>query len=512
MNNNSGLILVIFGASGDLTVRKLIPALCDLKNQNLLPERFAVLGVGRTDMDDNGFRVKMKEGIGHFLANMPCGVQDNRQEEFLQKLHYISINTSEKNDYNLLKQRITELNNNYQTNENYLFYLATPPNMYEVIVNNLGLQGLNRDTQTSWKRIIIEKPFGYDLTSAKKLNHKLLKVFHEDQIYRIDHYLGKETVQNILVTRFSNGIFEPLWNRNYIDHIEITSAESIGIENRGRYYDHVGAIRDMVQNHLLQIVALVAMEPPAVADAKSIRNETLKVFQSLRPLTTLDIENNIIRGQYLASTIRGEKVLGYRDEPNVETCSKTETFVAMKFYIDNWRWSGVPFYIRTGKRLPIRVMEIVIHFKPSPHVLFIKETGTAMTSNQLVIRIQPDEGILLKFGMKVPGAGFKVQEVGMDFHYSQLSEVHLPEAYERLLLDCMLGDATLYSRGDAVEATWAFINPILNTWKEKPDIKLYGYPAGTWGPENTDQLIDGLERSWHYPCKNLSSDSNYCEL
>jgi glucose-6-phosphate 1-dehydrogenase len=513
MNNHSGLILVIFGASGDLTVRKLIPALCDLKNQNLLPDKFSILGVGRTEMDDDSFREKMKEGIQHFLANTPCGAQDDHQREFLGMLHYISINTSDKNDYAKLKQRITELNNNYQTNENYLFYLATPPNLYGTIVENLGVQELNKTTDpNSWRRIIIEKPFGSDLTSAKELNKKVLQVFTEDQVYRIDHYLGKETVQNILVTRFSNGIFEPLWNRNFIHHVEITSAESIGVENRGGYYDNAGAMRDMIQNHLLQIAGLVGMEPPAVADAKSIRNETLKVFQSIRPFTQDDIEKNVIRGQYTASTIRGVKANGYREEANVINCSKTETYVAMKFFIDNWRWSGVPFYIRTGKRLPIRVTEIVIYFKPSPHVLFTKNTGMAMNSNQLVIRIQPDEGILLKFGMKVPGAGFKVQEVGMDFHYSQLSDVHLPEAYERLLLDCILGDATLYSRGDAVEATWEFIDPILNTWREKPDIKLYGYPAGTWGPENADLLIDSPERTWRYPCKNLTSDSNYCEL
>jgi len=508
MNNQSGLILVIFGASGDLTVRKLVPALCDLNNQNLLPEKFAVLGVGRTEMDDNGFRVKMKEGIQHFLANTPCGIPDNHQEAFLKNLYYISINTSDNNDYIKLKQRITELDIMFQMGGNYLFYLATPPNMYEPIINNISAQKLNITPTGSWRHIIIEKPFGYDLATAKELNQKLLKVFHEDQVYRIDHYLGKETVQNILVTRFSNGIFEPLWNRNYIHHIEITSSESIGIENRGGYYDHSGAMRDMVQNHLLQIAALVAMEPPVVSDSKSIRNETLKVFQSLRPLTSTEIENNIIRGQYIPSIIKGAKVLGYREEANVGPCSKTETFVAMKFYIDNWRWSGVPFYIRTGKRLPIRVTEIVITFKPSPHILF---TGSELNANQLVIRIQPDEGILLKFGMKVPGAGFKVQETGMDFHYSQLSDVHLPDAYERLLLDCILGDATLYSRGDAVEATWGFIDPVLNLWKEKPEIKLYGYPAGTWGPENSDLLIEG-GYSWRYPCKNLTSDVNFCEL
>jgi glucose-6-phosphate 1-dehydrogenase len=507
MTTLSGLILVIFGASGDLTVRKLIPALCDLKNQNLLPENFAVLGVGRTEMSDDGFRDKMKEGITKYLNKTPCGAPDH-QEEFVKNLHYVTINTSDNADYAKLKQRLSELNNQYKTGENYLYYLATPPSLYEPIVANLGAQALNRNTKTSWKRIIIEKPFGYSLETARQLNRKVLEIFSEDQIYRIDHYLGKETVQNIMVTRFSNGIFEPLWNRNYIHHIEVTSSESIGVENRGGYYDTSGALRDMVQNHLMQVMALVAMEPPAVADAKSIRNETLKVFQSVRPLSTYDIEHNVIRGQYTTSKIKGMQVPGYRDETNVGPCSKTETYVAMKFFIDNWRWSGVPFYIRTGKRLPIRVTEVVIHFKPSPHVLF----GNNPASNQLVLRIQPDEGILLKFGMKVPGAGFNVQEVGMDFHYSQLSDIRLPDAYERLLLDCMLGDATLYSRGDAVEATWQFIDPILKAWKERSDIKLYGYPAGTWGPDVADALIDSPEKSWRYPCKNLTADSNYCEL
>lgn len=510
--NNNGHILVIFGASGDLTVRKLIPALCDLKNRLLLPERFAVLGVSRTEMDDNAFRAKMKEGIQQFMAKTPCAITDARQEEFMSKLHYISINTSVKDEYRKLTQKLEELNNTYQTSSNYLFYLATPPSLYETIIQNLGVQKLNLVPEGSWRRIIIEKPFGYDLISARDLNRKVLQVFTEDQIFRIDHYLGKETVQNIMVTRFANGIFEPLWNRNYIHHVEITAAESIGVENRGGYYDHSGALRDMVQNHLLQLTALVAMEPPSVADAKSIRNETLKVFQSLRPLTPYDIDVNVIRGQYTASTIRGEKVRGYREEANINPDSKTETYAALKFYIDNWRWSGVPFYIRTGKRLPIRVSEVVIYFKPGPHVLFTKESGSAISSNQMVMRIQPDEGILLKFGMKVPGAGFNVQETGMDFHYSQLSEAHLPSAYERLLLDCMLGDATLYSRGDAVEATWEFVDPILKAWRERPDIKLYGYPAGTWGPDSADLLIDSPEKTWRYPCKNLTADSNYCEL
>lgn len=507
---SSELILIIFGASGDLTERKLIPALYDLKSQNLLPEKFAVLGVGRTEMTDDSFRDKMKTAVHEYL-DKNAKINEEVLNCFLPCLHYQAINTSNKEDYGKLKTRLTELDNEYQTNENFLYYLSTPPSLYEPIAKNLGFYELNKQ-EKGWKRIIIEKPFGYDLNTARNLNKEILKIFNEDQVYRIDHYLGKETVQNIIVTRFSNGIFEPLWNRNFIHHIEITSSEDIGVEGRGGYYDHSGALRDMVQNHLLQLVGMVAMEPPTNSDARSIRNETLKVFQSIRPLTREDIYQNVIRGQYKSSKIRGIDVKGYRDEENVIECSKTETYAAMKFYIDNWRWSGVPFYIRTGKRLPIKVTEIVIHFHPSPLRLFTKELDGALSTNQLVIRIQPDEGLLFKFGMKVPGAGFKVQETGMDFHYSSLSEKRLPSAYERLLLDCMLGDATLYIRGDAVEATWEFITPILNTWQENPNFKLYGYPAGTWGPDVADNLIEGPVRSWRYPCRNLTTDDSYCEL
>jgi glucose-6-phosphate 1-dehydrogenase len=507
---NTRLLLVIFGASGDLAERKLIPALYDLKFQKLLPDHFAVLGVGRTPMSDEAFRDKMKSGIQKFLEKKEDILPDVI-DGFLPALNYIAIDTSSKEDYQHLKARIFNINESYQTENNFLFYLSTPPSLYATIISNLGAYDLNNQ-EKGWKRIIIEKPFGYDLSSAIKLNHEIQNVFYEDQIYRIDHYLGKETVQNILVTRFANGIFEPIWNRNFIHHIEVTSSEAIGVENRGGYYDSSGAIRDMVQNHLLQLVGMIAMEPPANADARSIRNETLKVFQSLRPLSLDDIYHNVIRGQYKASRIKGLDIKGYREEANVIPCSKTETYLAMKFFIDNWRWSGVPFYLRTGKRLPIRVTEIVIHFHPSPLPLFTKENDNTPSTNQLIIRIQPDEGILFKFGMKVPGAGFKVQETGMDFHYSNLSENHLPSAYERLLLDCMLGDATLYIRGDAVEATWGFISPVLDAWKEHPDIKLFGYPAGTWGPDVADALIDGPVKAWRYPCKNLTSDDSYCEL
>ncbi|MBN2348815.1 MAG: glucose-6-phosphate dehydrogenase [Bacteroidales bacterium] len=501
-------ILVIFGASGDLTKRKLIPALYELHRQNLLPENYAILGVGRTQLDDSTFRQKMTGSI----CEEKKVDEDKLLQNFCDKLFYISIETSKKEEYKKLKTKLQELHKDPDKNPNYIFYLATPPSLYESIAQSLHFFGLSSEENGSWKRLIVEKPFGYDLASARELNINLLSYFSENQLYRIDHYLGKETVQNVMVTRFSNGIFEPLWNRNYIHHVEITSAESIGVESRGGYYDGSGALRDMVQNHLLHLVALVAMEPATEINSTAIRNETLKVFQSLRSYNSNNLEDYVIRGQYVASNVRGEHLKAYRDEPGVNQNSRTETYLALKLYIDNWRWGGVPFYIRTGKRLPTRVTEIVIHFKPTPHKLFNLNEENFNTDNQLIIRIQPDEGILLKFGMKVPGAGYHVQDVSMDFHYSDLSDVHVPEAYQRLLLDCMLGDSTLYARGDAVEEAWKFVDPILKLWKENPEIQVYGYPAGTWGPKIADDLIEGDNLTWRYPCKNLTSDGNYCEL
>ena len=510
MEKPQNLILVIFGASGDLTGRKLVPALYELHKQNLLPDDFGILGVGRTQLSDEAFRNDMENGIKTFSNDGKAN--GSPAKDFLLRLHYLSMNTKSPEDYAILKNKLSELSSSQNTKGNLIYYLAVPPEMYEIITTNLGRQELNvESSKEGWKRVIIEKPFGYDLESAKNLNKKILEIFKEDQIYRIDHYLGKETVQNLLVTRFSNGIFEPLWNRNYIHHVEVTSAESIGVENRGSYYDNSGALRDMVQNHLLQVTGLVAMEPPSSFQSNSIRNEVLKVFQSFRPIGNNDVNKYVIRGQYTASKIRGEFVPGYREEKNVNPDSRTETYVAMKFYIDNWRWGGVPFYIRTGKRLPTRVTEVVIHFKPTPHYLFTKE-DIGESCNQMVIRIQPDEGILLKIGMKVPGAGFNVQNVNMDFHYSDLINVYLPSAYERLLLDCMIGDSTLYARGDVVEEAWKFVNPIQTAWKKNPKIKIYGYPAGTWGPDVADDLIEEKTVTWRYPCKNLSNDGTYCEL
>jgi len=396
---------------------------------------------------------------------------------------------------------------------NYLFYLATPPEFFLSVSNSLKMQGLHKSSnQGGWRRIIIEKPFGRNLESAVILNRDMTKIFHEDQIYRIDHYLGKETVQNILAFRFANGIFEPLWNRNYIQHVEIFASEHVGVENRGGYYDTSGALRDMVQNHLLQIAATIAMEPVSIFEAKAIRDEKLKVFQSFRQIKPEEVTKQVIRGQYVGSVIHGKNVHGYRDENNVNPQSQTETYVALKFYIDNWRWGGVPFFIRTGKRLPTRVTEVVIHFKKTPHHIFKTDKSHGPLDNQLIIRIQPDEGILIKFGMKVPGAGFDIKNVSMDFHYSDLTDTKVPEAYERLLLDALLGDGSLFARADGVEAVWKFIDPILLAWENYPSIKLYGYPAGTWGPKEASELFDDPTEDWRYPCKNLTGEDNYCEL
>ena len=383
--------------------------------------------------------------------------------------------------------------------------------LYKAIPACLAEHGLN-DEKEGWKRLVVEKPFGYDLETAVQLNHDLKQYFSEDQIYRIDHYLGKETVQNLLVTRFANGIFEPLWNRNYIQHVQITNAENLTVGSRGGYYDKSGALRDMFQNHLMQIIAHIAMEPPIAADAKAIRNEKLKLLQSIRPLKEEDISKNVIRGQYTKSTIGEEKVNSYRNEEGVPDDSKTETFVALKFFIDNWRWAGVPFYVRSGKALPTKVTEVVITFKDPPNALFRKEDLVYNDNNQLIIRIQPDEGLLLKFGMKIPGAGFEVKDVGMDFHYSDLTNAHVPAAYERLLLDVIKGDATLYARGDSVEEAWRFVEPILNAWKNNPKIKVYGYPAGSWGPAVVSKLIESDNVTWRNPCSELTTDGSFSEL
>ena len=501
-------MFVIFGATGDLASRKLVPAIFSLKMQGMLPDRFVLVGIGRTEYNTEDFREKMKDSILNFSEEKVMDDADFRG--FLERIEYFRLNYTSTSDYEELRRYLSDICNKCGIAANMIFYMATPPGIFETISLNLSRAGL-AGQEGVFRRFIIEKPFGRDLESARRLNRILHGIISEDQIFRIDHYLGKETVQNLMVTRFANGIFEPLWNRNYIHRVEITSAESIGIENRGSYYDSTGALRDMLQNHLLQMAGLTAMEPPSSLDPESIRYEVLKVFQSLQPIREENVKKQVVRGQYTASMIRGESIKGYRQEKDVDRNSGTETFVAMKFFINNWRWGGVPFYIRTGKRLPARVAEVVIHFKATPHHLF-QHNGGKYAGNQLIVRIQPDEGILLKFDMKEPGSGFSVKNVEMDFHYRDLADVRVPSAYERLLYDVMTGDLTLFSRDDEIETAWKFLAPVLNAWESDPSIKMYGYPADTWGPLQSDNLIEGDGLSWRYPCKNMADEEKYCEL
>jgi len=479
--------IVIFGASGDLTHRKLIPALYNLYKIGRLSENFSVLGVARSDLNDETFREKMREALIHNEETTP-----ETLDAFCSHLYYQAVNTSDAQDYGKLVPRLDNLHDKYKTCGNTLYYMSTPPSLYGVIPECLATHGLNTE-EHGWKRIIVEKPFGYDEKTAQALDVQIHRFFEEHQIYRIDHYLGKETVQNLLVLRFSNGWFEPLWNRNFIDYVEITGAESIGVEERGGYYDGSGAMRDMFQNHLLQVLAMVAMEPPAIINANSMRDEVAKVMHSLRPLTAEDMEHNLVLGQYTAAEINGKMEKGYLEEKGVPADSRTETYIALRCEIENWRWAGVPFYVRTGKRLPARVTEIVIHFKTTPHPVFSQNAP----ENKLIIRIQPDEAISMRFGLKKPGAGFEAKEVSMDFRYADLAGAQVLTAYERLLLDAMKGDATLFARTDAVHAAWKFVQPILD-YKANGG-RIHEYEAGTWGPVAADKLIAKQGKVWRKP-------------
>ena len=479
--------IVIFGASGDLTHRKLIPALYNLYKIGRLSENFSVLGVARSELNDETFREKMREALINNEETTP-----DTLDTFCSHLYYQAVNTSDAQDYGKLVPRLDDLHDKYKTCGNTLYYMSTPPSLYGVIPECLAAHGLNTE-EYGWKRIIVEKPFGYDEKTAQALDVQIHRFFEEHQIYRIDHYLGKETVQNLLVLRFSNGWFEPLWNRNFIDYVEITGAESIGVEERGGYYDGSGAMRDMFQNHLLQVLAMVAMEPPAIINANSMRDEVAKVMHSLRPLTAEDMEHNLVLGQYTASEINGKMAKGYLEEKGVPADSRTETYIALRCEIENWRWAGVPFYVRTGKRLPARVTEIVIHFKTTPHPVFSQNAP----ENKLIIRIQPDEAISMRFGLKKPGAGFEAKEVSMDFRYADLAGAQVLTAYERLLLDAMKGDATLFARTDAVHAAWKFVQPILD-YKANGG-RIHEYEAGTWGPVAADKLIAKQGKVWRKP-------------
>ncbi|MAZ27272.1 MAG: glucose-6-phosphate dehydrogenase [Cytophagaceae bacterium] len=499
-------MLVIFGASGDLTARKLMPAIFNLYKEDHLPENLVVLGASRSDYSDEQFRNHVVNN-SEFLKD-DLDKQDKKFiKDFADKIFYEDIGDSYDTDYKGLHKRIMDLNKEHGTENNFIFYLSTPPSLYETISKHLHDLKLTSEND-GFKRIVVEKPFGYSLKTAQELNAGLQKYFKEKQIYRIDHYLGKETVQNLLVTRFSNAIFEPLWNRNYIHHIEITNAETVGVEKRGGYYDKSGALRDMFQSHLLQIVSIIAMEPPINNTAEEIRNEKVKALKSLRIMNDeKTLYNNTMRGQYMTSTINGKKVQGYRQEEGVNPESRTETYAAIKFFVDNWRWKDTPFYVRTAKRMPTKVTEVVIHFKTPPHAVF---GGSDLNKdNKLVIRIQPDEGILIKFGVKVPGQGFKVERANMDFYYASLTDNKIMDAYERLLLDVMQGDATLYARADEVEAAWAFVDPILNYWENNDRVNTYGYSAGTWGPRNSDDLIED-SYGWRNPGPHLTDESGFC--
>lgn len=483
--------VVIFGATGDLTRRKLLPALYRLSRQRLLPAEFAVLGTARHDMSHDEFRQKMRDALNEFAEE---DIDDTAWNSFAAGLFYMSGEFDDEKTYAKLKAELEKIDSQRQTQGNHLFYLATAPDFFGTITRKLGETGMARAEGSNWIRIIVEKPFGHDLQSAKALNAELAAVFHENQIFRIDHYLGKETVQNLLVFRFGNSIFEPLWNHNYVDHIQVTNAEAIGVEGRGAYYEKAGAIRDMIQNHVFQIVALIAMEPPTSLEPNSVRDEKIRAMRTVRAIPVERVDEFAVRGQYGAGTVLGDTVVGYPEEEGVAPDSSTETFSALKLQFANWRWADVPFYLRSGKRLPKRVTEIAIQFKQVPHRLFTA-SDTPLQPNVLVIRIQPNEGITLRFGAKLPGQALRIRWVNMDFRYGASFGVKPPEAYERLLLDCMLGDSTLYARRDMVERGWEIVAPILEAWRQPaPDFP--NYAAGTWGPRSAFDLIERDGRSW----------------
>ena len=490
--------VVIFGASGDLAKRKLIPALYRLVQERLLPAEFGIIGLGRTAMSNEEFRDKMKAAVAQFSEAK--SVDEEVWNSFAQGLYYMPSDIGNPDDYRKLGEQLAQVDRERGTQGNHLFYLSTAPEFYAEAVKQLGTAGLTKQGEGAWKRVIIEKPFGTSLDSARQLNEQILQHLDESQIYRIDHYLGKETVQNLLVFRFANGIFEPMWNRQYIDHVQITNAETVGVEGRGGYYEKSGVVRDMLQNHVFQVLSLVAMEPPASLGAESVRDEKIKAMAAAREFTPERIRNECVRGQYGAGSISGSPVPGYREETGVAPDSATETFAMITMQFDNWRWSGVPFYIRSGKRLAKRVTEIAIQFKAAPHQLFGEAMMEQVTPNQLVIRIQPDEGITMRVAAKVPGQVTRIRDVNMDFRYGASFGVQLAEAYERLILDCILGDSTLYARKDMTERGWELVMPILDEWAAtKSEAPFPNYEAGSWGPEATHQLLNQHGRRWRRP-------------
>jgi glucose-6-phosphate 1-dehydrogenase len=484
-------VLVLFGATGDLAHRKVIPAMYQLWRTNLLPHEFVLLAVGRRPYEDDSFRDEVRRSLEQFSRVLP--LDEPAWRSFKERIRYQLCDFGDPSGFDGLVTVLDDLDQEEGTRGNRLFYLATQPSQFAEIVGQLGRVGLDHERlDGGWRRVVIEKPFGHDLDSAKRLNREVGKVFRESQVYRIDHYLGKETVRNLLVFRFGNGIFEPLWNRRYVDHVQITVAESIGIENRGAFYEETGAVRDVLQNHLLQLVSLVAMEPPATFEADALRDEKVKVLRAIGTHPA-DQTTEVVRGQYGPGWVAATPVPGYRQEEDVDPQSETETYVAARLLIDDWRWSGVPFYVRTGKRLPKRSTEIAIQFRAVPHHLF-RETSSE--PDLLAIRIQPDEGIMLRFGAKVPGLGLNVRSVTMDFTYGSAFNVDSPDAYETLILDALQGDASLFTRADEVEEAWSIVDPFIDAWADAGPPDFPNYEAGTWGPDSADEMLAREGRRW----------------
>jgi len=481
--------LVVFGASGDLTHRKLLPALEQLSRRRLLPAAFGIVGVARTEMSDDGFRDLMASAVPDAGPGWA---------EIIKNSYYITGDYSHPDTFSALQKKLSELDESLGTGGNRTFYLATVPDVFGEVALALGKVGLNKPAGGGTARLVIEKPFGHDRETARELDATLHQVFDEDQIYRIDHYLGKETVQNVLALRFANAIFEPLWNRNYVDHVQVTVAETVGVEKRGNFYEKAGALRDIVQNHVMQVLSLTLMEPPGSVDAEGIRGEKVKALRSVVVPAERDVPNIAVRGQYDSGWVEGNAVPGYRQEEGVSKDSQTETYVALRLTVDNWRWAGVPIYVRTGKRLPKRVTEVALQFKEVPHLAFPKEAALGLNPNALVMRIQPDEGVTLRFGAKVPGQAFVVRDVLMDFSYGAAFLEEPPDAYERLLLDAMAGDPTLFIRSDEVDTAWGIVQPLLDAWSAGA-APLAGYAAGSWGPRAADALLERDGRQWRAP-------------
>jgi glucose-6-phosphate 1-dehydrogenase len=487
------VVLIVFGASGDLTSRKLMPAVESLHRRRLLPSAFSVVGVARTEWSDEDFQARMHESVKDAGPGW---------EELTKGFRYVAGDYSEADTFERLRSVLDEVDRDKGTGGNHVFYLATVPQVFGQVAQRLAEVGLNTSTtDEGFSRLVVEKPFGRDLDSARELDSTIHEVFAEEQIYRIDHYLGKETVQNVLALRFANAIFEPIWNRRYVDHVQITVAESGGIGHRGGFYESAGALRDIVQNHLMQVLALTTMEPPATIDAQGIRDEKVKALRAVDILSPDEVANEVVRAQYDGGWVEGEEVAGYRDEEGVDAASTTETYVGMRLRVDNWRWAGVPFYLRTGKRLPKRVTEVAMEFHEVPHLPFASSQARGLGPNAMVLRIQPDEGITLRFGAKVPGQAFEVRSVSMDFSYGAAFLEESPEAYERLLLDAMVGDPTLFIRTDEVEQAWHITEPLLTAFGDDGDerMPLARYEAGTWGPREADRLLEQDGRHWRTP-------------